>query len=307
MKVVLLAGGTGGAKMAHGFQQVLPAGDLTVVVNVADDAEWLGLLVCPDIDTILYTLAGVADRERGWGVQGDTFTALGMLARYGVDTWFQVGDADLATHVRRNQLLGAGTSLTDATATMAAAQGVPSNLVPATDDRLRTMVQTDDGWVDFQDYFVRRGQADAVRSVRFDGVEGARPSRDALAALAEAELVVIGPSNPLVSIGPMLAIPGMREAILASPAPRIGVSGIVAGKALRGPADRMLVSLGHESSALGVARLYRGLIQRFVIDTADAALAPQIEVLGMEVSVLPTVMHSDADRADLARAVVALA
>jgi LPPG:FO 2-phospho-L-lactate transferase len=169
------------------------------------------------------------------------------------------------------------------------------------------MVQTDDGWVDFQDYFVRRGQADAVRSVRFDGVEGARPSRDALAALAEAELVVIGPSNPLVSIGPMLAIPGMREAILASPAPRIGVSGIVAGKALRGPADRMLVSLGHESSALGVARLYRGLIQRFVIDTADAALVPQIEVLGMEVSVLPTVMHSDADRADLARAVVALA
>jgi LPPG:FO 2-phospho-L-lactate transferase len=307
MKVVLLAGGTGGAKMAHGFQQVLPAGDLTVVVNVADDTEWLGLLVCPDIDTILYTLAGVADRERGWGVQGDTFTALGMLARYGVDTWFQVGDADLATHVRRNQLLGEGSSLTDATATMAAAQGVPSNLVPATDDRLRTMVQTDDGWVDFQDYFVRRGQADAVRSVRFDGVEGARPSRDALAALAEAELVVIGPSNPLVSIGPMLAIPGMREAILASPAPRIGVSGIVAGKALRGPADRMLVSLGHESSALGVARLYRGLIQRFVIDTADAALVPQIEVLGMEVSVLPTVMHSDADRADLARAVVALA
>ncbi|HEX9633966.1 MAG TPA: 2-phospho-L-lactate transferase [Candidatus Limnocylindria bacterium] len=307
MRVALLAGGTGGAKIAHGFQQVLPAGDLTVVVNVADDTEWLGLLVCPDIDTILYTLAGVADRERGWGVQGDTFTALGMLARYGVDTWFQVGDADLATHVRRNQLLGEGSSLTDATATMAAARGVPSNLVPATDDRLRTKVQTGDGWVDFQEYFVLRGQADAVRSLRFDGVEEARPSPDALAALAEAELVVIGPSNPLVSIGPTLAIPGMREAILASPAPRIGVSGIVAGKALRGPADRMLVSLGHESSALGVARLYQGLIQRFVIDAADAELAPQIEALGMEVSVLPTVMRSDADRAELARAILAVA
>jgi LPPG:FO 2-phospho-L-lactate transferase len=307
MKVVLLAGGTGGAKMAHGFQQVLPPGDLTVIVNVADDMEWFGLLVCPDIDTILYTLAGVADHERGWGVEGDTFTGLAMLARYGQETWFQVGDADLATHVRRNQLLLDGSSLTDATAEMASAQGVPSHLVPATDDRLRTLVETDDGWVDFQDYFVRRGQADEVRSLRFEGVEDARPSGAALAALAAAELVVIGPSNPLVSVGPTLAIPGMRDAILASPAPRIGISGIVAGMALRGPADRMLGSLGHESSAVGVARLYQGLLDRFVVDEADAALAPQIETLGMEVSVLPTVMRDDADRAALARAIAALA
>jgi LPPG:FO 2-phospho-L-lactate transferase len=307
MKVVLLAGGTGGAKMAHGFHQVLPPGDLTVIINVGDDTEWLGLLVCPDIDTILYTLSGVADRERGWGVEGDTFIALGMLARYGAETWFQVGDTDLATHVRRNQLLRDGVSLTDATDAMASAQGVASHLVPATNDRLRTLVETDDGWVDFQDYFVRRGQSDAVRSLRFEGVEAARPSAAASAALAEAELVLIGPSNPLVSIGPTLAIPGMREAILASPATRIGVSGIVAGQALRGPADKMLVSLGHESSALGVARLYQGLLQWFVIDSADAALAPQIEALGMKVSVLPTVMRSEADRAELARAIVALA
>jgi LPPG:FO 2-phospho-L-lactate transferase len=307
MKVVLLAGGTGGAKMADGFQQVLPAGDLTVIINVGDDTEWAGLLVCPDIDTVLYTLAGRADRVRGWGVEDDTFTALGMLARYGVDTWFRVGDADIATHLRRNELLRDGTSLTDAIADMASAQGVQTRLVPATDDRVRTMVETDDGWVDFQGYFVRRGQEDVVRSLRFEGVEAARPSPGALAALAEADLVVIGPSNPLVSIGPTLAIPGLRDAILASPAPRIGISGIVAGKALRGPADRMLVSLGHESSALGVARLYQGLLQRFVIDTADAELAPQIEALGMEVSVLPTVMRSDADRAELARAIVAWA
>ena len=285
----------------------MSAGDLTGIVNVADDMEWLGLLVCPDIDTILYTLAGVADRERGWGVKGDTFTALDMLARYGADTWFQIGDADLATHVWRNQLLGDGASLTDATARMTTAEGVPSHLVPATNERLRTMVETDDGWIDFQEYFVRRGQADAVRSLRFDGVDAARPSAEALAALAEAELVVIGPSNPLVSIGPILEIPGMREAILASPAPRVGVSGIVAGKALRGPADKMLVSLGHESSALGVARLYQGLIQRFLIDSADASLAPQIEALGIEVIVLPTVMRNDVDRAELARAIVALA
>jgi len=307
MKVVLLAGGTGGAKLADGLQQVLPPGDLTVIVNVGDDMEWQGLLVCPDIDTVLYTLAGLADAERGWGVANDTFTALAMLGRYGHDSWFQVGDADLATHLHRAQLLRDGASLTDATAAMTAALSVASHLVPATDDRVRTIVQTDDGWIDFQDYFVRRGQSDEVRGLRFDGADVARPSPAALAALAAAELVVIGPSNPLVSIGPTLAIPGMRDAVLAAPAPRIGVSGIVAGRALRGPADRMLVSLGHESSALGVARMYDGLLDHFVIDESDAPLAPGVESLGMRVSVLPTVMRSPADRAELARAIVALA
>jgi LPPG:FO 2-phospho-L-lactate transferase len=307
MRVVLLAGGTGGAKLADGFQRVLPPGDLTVVANVADDLEWLGLHVSPDIDTILYTLADLADQEQGWGVAGDTFTALAMLESYGQEAWFQVGDADLATHVQRTRLLRDGASLTDATSAMASALGVPSQLLPATDDRLRTMVETDDGWIDFQDYFVRRGQADEVRSLRFDGAEAARPSQAALAALAAAELVVIGPSNPLVSIGPTLAIPGMRDAVLAAPAPRIGVSGIVAGRALRGPADKMLVSLGHESSALGVARIYQGLLDRFVVDEADEALVPEIEALGMAVSVLPTVMRSQEDRARLAREIVALA
>jgi len=301
VKVTLLAGGTGGAKLAHGFQTTLPPGDLTVIINVADDTERFGLLVCPDIDTILYTLSGLADREQGWGVSGDTYTALALLERYGEEAWFRIGDADLATHVHRANLLRGGLSLTDAIAAMTAALGVPSHLVPATDDRLRSMVQTDAGEIDFQDYFVRRHQADEVRGLRLDGVESARPSPAARVALAEAELVVIGPSNPIVSIGPILAIPGMREALLASMAPRIGVSGIVAGKALRGPADRMLVSLGHESSALGVARLYAGLLDRFVIDEADAGLAPAIEAeLGIKVSVLPTVMSSDEDRAALA-------
>lgn len=309
MKVTLLAGGIGGAKLAHGFQATLqatppaaqPRGELTVIVNVADDTERFGLLVCPDIDTILYTLSGLADREQGWGVRGDTYTALSLLERYGEEAWFRIGDADLATHVHRARLLREGLSLTDATAAMTAALGVPSHLVPATDDRLRSMVQTDAGEVEFQDYFVRRHQADEVRGLRLEGVESARPSPAALTALAEAELVVIGPSNPIVSIGPILAIPGMQDALLASTAPRIGVSGIVAGKALRGPADRMLVSLGHESSALGVARLYAGLLDRFVIDEADAALAPAIEAeLGMAVSVLPTVMSTDEDRANLA-------
>jgi LPPG:FO 2-phospho-L-lactate transferase len=199
-----------------------------------------------------------------------------------------------------------GASLTDATATMAAALGVPSHLVPATNDRLRTKIGTDAGELDFQAYFVQRGQRDEVRAVRFDGADAARPSPAALVALATAELVVIGPSNPIVSIGPILAVPGMREALVAAPAPRIGVSGIVAGKALRGPADRMLTSLGHESSALGVARLYEGLVGHFVIDRADEALVPAIEALGMGVSALPTVMRDEEDRASLAQSLLGL-
>ncbi|MEX0625978.1 MAG: 2-phospho-L-lactate transferase CofD family protein, partial [Chloroflexota bacterium] len=204
MKVTLLAGGTGGAKLAHGFQMVLPPGDLTVIVNVGDDAEQHGLLVCPDLDTIMYTLAGIPDREQGWGVAGDTFTAMEQLARYGAETWFRIGDADLATHVRRAHLMRDGASLTDATAAIAGSLGVSSHLVPATDDRLRTRLLTDAGELDFQAYFVQRGQRDEVRAVRFDGTDAARPSPPALVALANAELVVIGPSNPIVSIGPIL-------------------------------------------------------------------------------------------------------
>jgi len=305
MKVALLAGGTGGAKMAHGFAQVLEPGELSVIVNVADDTERHGLLVCPDLDTILYTLADIADPAQGWGVEGDTFTALAMLERLGEETWFRIGDADLALHVRRNHLLREGLSLTDATAAIAAALGVTSKLLPATDARLRTIVTTDAGEVAFQDYFVRNRQADEVRGLRFDGADAARPAPAALEALAGADLVVIGPSNPLVSIGPILAIPGMREALLEAPGRRVGVSGIIAGKAVRGPADRMLASLGHEPSALGVAGLYAGLLHAFVIDAADASLAPAVEALGMEAIVLPTLMKTDEDRAELAKRILA--
>ncbi len=307
MRTVLLAGGTGGAKMAHGLQQVLPPGDLTVIVNVGDDTEQFGLLVCPDLDTVLYTLSGLADADQGWGVAGDTFTALGMLDRLGAETWFRIGDADLAIHVRRHQLLSDGASLTDATAHLAAALGVPTRILPASDDPIRTMIGTDAGELDFQDYFVRRRQADEVRALRFAGIDAARPAQGVLAALREAELLVIGPSNPLVSIAPILSIPGIRDAVAAAPGLRVAVSGIIAGQAIRGPADRMLGSLGHEATARGVARLYEGLVDRFVVDEADRALAPSIEELGMGVDVLPTVMRSDADRAALAEELVALA
>jgi LPPG:FO 2-phospho-L-lactate transferase len=307
MRTVLLAGGTGGAKLAHGLQQVLPPGELSVIVNVGDDTERHGLLICPDLDTILYTLAGLANSEQGWGVAGDTYTAMGMLERYGEETWFRLGDADLATHLHRARLMAAGASLTDATAAMAASLGVPSRLLPASDDAVRTVIETDAGQIDFQTYFVRRQQADDVRGLVVSGVESASASAAALRALAEAELVIIGPSNPLVSIGPILAIPGFRDALERAGAPRVGVSGIIAGRAIRGPADRMLTTLGHEATARGVAVIYAGLLDTFVIDQADAGLAPRIAELGMRPVVLPTVMRSDDDRAQLARAIVALA
>jgi LPPG:FO 2-phospho-L-lactate transferase len=307
VRTVLLAGGTGGAKLAHGLQQVLEPGELTVIVNVGDDTEFHGLLVCPDLDTILYTLAGLADADQGWGVAGDTHTAMRMLERFGEETWFRIGDADLATHVHRARLMRDGASLTDATAAVATALGVPSRLLPATNDPVRTIVETDAGALDFQTYFVRRRQVDAVRGLHFEGAADARPSTLALGAIAEAELLIIGPSNPLVSIGPILAIPGVQEALQSAGATKVGVSGIVAGRAIRGPADRMLATLGHEPTARGVAGLYAGLIDRFVIDQADAELAPAIEALGMAVNILPTVMSTADDRAELARSILLLA
>jgi LPPG:FO 2-phospho-L-lactate transferase len=304
MRVTILAGGTGGTKLAHGFA-MLESVEQTVIANVGDDVELHGHLVCPDIDALLYTLAGLLDAERGWGVRDDTATAQAMFARLGEPTWFHVGDADLATHAHRTRLLRDGASLTDATAAMARALGIGVRVLPATDDRHRTLIDTDEGPMEFQEYFVRRRQEPEVRGVRFDG--DARPSPAALAAIGEADLVVIGPSNPIVSIGPILALPGVRAAVEGTGAPVVAVSPIVAGRALKGPADRMLASLGHESSALGVARIYAGLADRFVVDEADAELTPAIEAAtGMAVSVLPTVMRTDDDRGALAAALVAV-
>lgn len=304
MRVALLAGGTGGTKLAHGFAQVLAAGELTAIANVGDDFEPHGLHVSPDIDALLYTLGGLIDAERGWGIRGDTFVAQEMLERYGRASWFRVGDADLATHVERDRRLRSGASLTDATAVLAAALGISTRILPATDDRLRTRVETDAGTLDFQDYFVRLRQEPDVRAVTLDGLDAADPTALVLDALRGAELIVIGPSNPIVSIGPILDLPGFRQAFADAPAAKVAVSPIVAGRALKGPADRMLTSLGHESSALGVARLYAGLVDRFVLDTEDAALAPEIEALGMRAQVLPTIMRNEADRAALARAII---
>ncbi|MCI0346376.1 MAG: 2-phospho-L-lactate transferase, partial [Chloroflexi bacterium] len=253
---VALAGGVGGAKLAAGLRAHLGE-RLTVVVNTADDLERHGLLVSPDHDTVMYTLAGLANREWGWGLEGETFAASEMLARYGEETWFRLGDRDLATHIVRTRALRDGARLTDVSRQLTRALDVAATILPMTDAGVRTEVRTDDGWLEFQDYFVRLHQAPTVHEVRFDGIEAASVSPEVAAAFDAAELIVVAPSNPIVSIGPILAVPGLRAAIDAARARGvrvIAVSPIIAGRALKGPADRMLASLGHEATALGVAR-----------------------------------------------------
>ncbi len=310
MRVVALAGGVGGAKLAHGLQQVLAPGELTVVVNTADDVERHGLLVCPDHDTVLYTLAGLADRERGWGLAGETWSALDQLGRLGEETWFALGDRDLALHIVRTARVRAGARLTEVALDVGARLGVPSRILPATDDRLRTRVRTPDGWLDFQDYFVRLRSRPTVLEVAIDGAAEARPSPEVLDALAGTERIVICPSNPAVSIGPILAIAGMRaalEAVRRRGVPIVAVSPIVAGRALRGPADRMLVSLGGQASVVEIARRYAGLAEVLLIDEADADLAGAVASAGVRPVVAQTVMTDDAGRAALARVTLAAA
>jgi len=304
LKVFALAGGVGGAKLAAGLEAVLPPGNLAVVVNTADDFDLWGLYICPDLDTVMYTLADLANPETGWGIAGESFAALDMLARYGEDTWFKLGDRDLATHILRTARLRAGESLTRITADLSGALGVRSVILPMCDEPVETVLDTPDGSLEFQEYFVRRSQRDEVLAVELRGIEDTRPTDAVLEALAAADLVVFCPSNPVVSIGPILAVPGMRKALAASRVPKIGVSPIVGGRALKGPADRMLASLGHEVSAAGVARMYEGLVGGMVVDRVDEGERSEIEALGMRVLVTDAIMRDAPDRARLAREVL---
>lgn len=302
--VVALAGGVGGAKLAQGLAGAVDPERLSIIVNTADDFRLWGLHISPDLDTVMYTLAGIANPVTGWGIAGDSFAALDMLGRLGEDAWFRVGDQDFATHIRRTSALQAGRSLTDITAGMSTALGIEPSILPMTDSPVSTMVETPAGTLAFQDYFVARRQQDDVLGVTFEGIDGAALTDDATAALSQAGIVVICPSNPIVSIGPILALPGVRARLAASPAVRVAVSPIVAGKALKGPADRMLTTLGHDSSATGVAALYRDLVDLFVIDSQDAAERPAIEALGMRVHVTDTIMGGLDDRERLAREIL---
>jgi LPPG:FO 2-phospho-L-lactate transferase len=302
--IVALAGGVGGAKLAHGLYRALGPETLTVVVNTADDFDHFGLRVCPDADTVTYTLAGLANPTTGWGVVDDTFETLAMLARYGHDPWFKIGDRDFATHISRTQRLRTGESLTSVIFTMARALGVQARILPMCDAPVATKVVTPEGLLDFQEYFVHRHQEDTVAGVVFEGIEAATVSDGVGEALSAAEAIVFCPSNPIVSIGPILAVPGVQALLADRRVPRVAVSPIVGGQALRGPADRMLRTLGHEVSAFGVAAIYRDLIDVMVIDEQDAELAPRVEALGMAVLVAPTIMRDEADREALARRIL---
>ncbi|HXQ14462.1 MAG TPA: 2-phospho-L-lactate transferase [Caulobacteraceae bacterium] len=302
--VIALCGGVGGAKLAFGLTRVLGPSDMTVVVNTGDDFEHLGLAISPDIDTVLYTLSGLADRERGWGLAGETWSFLAALRRLGGEDWFQLGDQDLATHIDRTRRLAAGETLSAVTAHQAARLGVTHAVAPMSDQPLRTWVDTEAGALPFQHYFVRERSAPVAHAVRFEGVTDARPTPAFTAALARPDLdaIVICPSNPYLSVDPILAVPGIREAIAAAAAPTVAISPIIGGRALKGPAAKLMAELGHKPGVVAVARHYEGLIGGLILDETDAADADAIRALGVAACVTATVMRTDDDRAALAAA-----
>jgi len=330
LKIVALAGGVGGAKFADGLAQVInprppltahgsrqhtkeheglgepwwPFADqsLTVIVNVGDDFDHLGLRICPDLDTVTYTLAGIANPETGWGLAGETWHALDMLARYGGETWFRLGDRDLGMHLFRTAALKQGKRLTEVVAEACARLGVTARVLPATDSPVPTSVETDQGALEFQEYFVRRRCEPVVTSLRFQGVESARPSDEAIAAIDAADLIVICPSNPFVSIDPILEIGDLRGRLKHKCV--IAISPIIGGQAVKGPAAKMLRELGHEPSSLSVARHYADFLDMFVIDNVDGDQRLEIERLGARVLVTDTLMKTIEDRARLAREVL---
>jgi LPPG:FO 2-phospho-L-lactate transferase len=318
LSVTVLAGGYGGAKLSHGLQLAAaaraaagaPPIALSVIVNTGDDLVLHGLYVSPDLDTVMYTLAGLANDETGWGLMDETWSTSAMLERYGAETWFRLGDRDVATHLRRTQALREGKRLTEVTDELARALGVSADILPMTDDEVRTQIRTPDGWLEFQDYFVRRGQRDSVLEIRRAGIEAARPTPEVLAAIAGAELIIFAPSNPFVSIGTILAMPQMTEALRTAPAPVVAVSPVVGGKALRGPADKMLESLGGTASASGVVahyhETYPHLVDSFVIDEADSDEVWTLSEAGIHVTVLDTIMGTHADRQRLAEEILTI-
>jgi LPPG:FO 2-phospho-L-lactate transferase len=303
VRVTLLSGGIGGARFALGVRDVVGTGRATVVGNVGDDLEHWGLRVSPDLDTVLYTLAGRVG-ELGWGVRNDSRRAMTVVGELGGPDWFILGDADVGLHLVRTERLARGEPLSSIIADVARRWRIGVDLVPATDDNLRTIVSTDDGDRSFQDWFVRLRGAPAVRSLRFEGDAGARPAPGVLATIAGADRVLIAPSNPFLSIDPILAVPGIRDALVARRESVVAVSPIIAGNAVKGPLGEMLDALGHERSALGVARYLAAVCGAFVVDEADAHLAPAIAALGVRPVVASTLMSDPAARAALAAAAI---
>jgi LPPG:FO 2-phospho-L-lactate transferase len=301
-RVLALSGGVGGAKLALGLSRILAPADLTIAVNTGDDFEHLGLYVSPDIDTLLYTLAGINNLETGWGRSEETWSFMAALDALGGPTWFRLGDKDLATNVTRTARLRDGATLSAVTCELCRALGVSVHVVPMSDAPVRTQVQTPQGWVGFQDYFVRLRCEPPVQALEYQGAAQATPAPGFRTALGEPlDAIVICPSNPYLSVDPMLSIPGLREGLSAAAAPVIAVSPIVAGTSIKGPTAKIMAELGVEQSAVSVARHYQGLIDGFVLDSQDQAMAAAIRAMGIAVTVTQTVMQSLADREDLAR------
>ncbi|MBI3304021.1 MAG: 2-phospho-L-lactate transferase [Deltaproteobacteria bacterium] len=304
LNITALAGGVGAARFLRGLVRVIDPAHLCVIVNTGDDEEFFGLHVSPDLDTVTYTLAGAIDQGKGWGLAEETFRCLAALGRYYPDPWFGLGDADLATHLFRTQQLRQGTSLSAVTAAIARAWGVQATLLPMSNDSVRTVVHTEAGALPFQEYFVKRQSEGQVKKVELRGIATAVPAPGVCEAIRTAHLVILPPSNPIVSIGPILALPGVREALQDTAAPVVAVSPLVAGRPIKGPADRLLSGLGIEVSATGVASLYQDFLDTFVIDLQDASQRERLEQLGLTIMVTDTIMTDVEKSVALARVIV---
>jgi len=314
--ITVLAGGVGAARLLNGMVRAVPPADVTAIVNTADDVVLHGLAVCPDLDTVTYTLAGAVNPATGWGLAGETWQAMDALGRLGGPTWFRLGDRDLGTHLHRTGRLADGAGLAEVTAEITRAFGINARLLPMTEDRVATMVTLSSNGVPtdgatemeigFQDYFVGLRHDVPISGVRFDGINAARPAPGVLDAITSADTVVVAPSNPIVSIGPVVAVPGVAKALAARRDDVVAVSPIVAGSALKGPAERMLRELGHEPTVVGVARLYRDFASTLVVDTADGELVDAVEAEGMRCLVTPTVMTDVGVATDLCRTLLSL-
>ncbi len=302
--ITALAGGVGAARFLTGLVRVVEGEDLSVIVNTGDDIELFGLHISPDVDIVTYTLAGIVDEEKGWGIRGDTFRCLEAIKKLGSEAWFNLGDKDLATHMFRTALLKNGFKLSEVTTQISHALGLNVAILPMTDDKFETRIVIGSGSVHFQEYLVKRGAKDEVLGVEFLGVENAEPADGVVESIMESQLVVVCPSNPVVSIGTILAVKGVREALRCTDAKKVAVSPIVAGAPIKGPADKLLRGLGLEVSAYSVAKLYSDFLDIFILDSADSEEKGRIEKLGVEVRVTNTIMKSLEDKIELARVVL---
>lgn len=302
--ITVLAGGVGASRFLQGLYQAYPPRDITVISNTGDDVEMFGLHVSPDTDIVLYALAGAVNPETGWGLTGDTFAVVDQLQRFGYERWFNLGDRDLAMAIHRTRLVHEGVPMHEIVAGLARDWGLECTVLPMSNDPVRTMITGPDGELAFQEYMVRLRTELDVRSIRFEGIESAEPAPGVLETLRDAEAIVLAPSNPFVSIGPILGVAGVREALEQTNAVRVAISPIIAGQVVKGPAAKMMTTLGYEVSALGVAKIYEGLIDIFVIDEQDRALAPAVEALGIRPVVTDTMMTSMERKAELAATVV---